>query len=194
MIWIMPPSARWSDFRRYSLHGVYRISGGSWRVLDGFNLPMEKAAVTFRAGRARVSRRGRHGPSSRAGTPFAGPGSRADAIRADEAQHTTPQLPNDHGGTTTRSSATTSACSSNCLLEVVLTAGSSTRYWPGRNIASRQCSCPLIMAVEASESGFGEKCENPPFPLSGLSLEPGKKRKANHRRPGNARLVHYPDR
>jgi len=126
--------------------------------------------------------------------PFAGPGSRADAIRADEAQHTTPQLPNDHGGTTTRSSATTSACSSNCLLEVVLTAGSSTRYWPGRNIASRQCSCPLIMAVEASESGFGEKCENPPFPLSGLSLEPGKKRKANHRRPGNARLVHYPDR
>ena len=53
----MPPSARWSDFRRYSLHGVYRISGGSWRVLDGFNLPMEKAAVTFRAGRARVTAR-----------------------------------------------------------------------------------------------------------------------------------------
>jgi hypothetical protein len=34
---------------------------------------------------------------------------------------------------------------------------------------------PLIMAVEASESGFRKKCENPPFPLSGLSLEPGKR-------------------
>jgi hypothetical protein len=45
----------------------------------------------------------------------------------------------------------------------------------------------LIMAVEASESGSREKCEKPPFPLSGLSLEPGKKnyeRKANHRHPG----------
>jgi hypothetical protein len=49
---------------------------------------------------------------------------------------------------------------------------------------------PLIMAVEASESGFREKCENPPFPLSGLSLEPGKKnyeRKANYRHPGTMR-------
>jgi hypothetical protein len=56
---------------------------------------------------------------------------------------------------------------------------------------------PLIMAVEASESGFGKKCENPPFPLSGLNLEPGKKayeRKANHRHPGTAWMICRPER
>jgi hypothetical protein len=122
--------------------------------------------------------------------PFAGPGSRADAIRADEAQHTTSQLPNDHGGTTTRSSATTSACSSNCLLEVVLTAGSLTRYWPGRNIASRQCSCRSSWPWRPANLGLAKNARNPPFPLSGLGLEPGQKnyeRKANHRHPGTMR-------
>jgi hypothetical protein len=45
---------------------------------------------------------------------------------------------------------------------------------------------PLIMAVEASESGFREKCEKPPFPLSGLSLEPRKKNYANQPSPSLA--------
>jgi hypothetical protein len=51
----------------------------------------------------------------------------ADANRAGEA-HTPTPIAKRSRGTATRSSATTSARSSNCLLEVVPTAGPSTRY------------------------------------------------------------------
>jgi hypothetical protein len=108
-----------------------------------------------------------------------GPASRAGAIRADEAQHHPHQLPNDHGAQL-RDPQRLPA-----LAPQIAFSRSSRRLDHRRDIGLGDM--PLIVAVEASESGFREKCENPPFPLSGLSLEPGKKnyeRKANHRHPG----------